>query len=108
MGTISCNHEIMHMSNMMLEKCKQGITGEFERNVNFLGDALSNRETTHKIWKFKTCDDESDIYSDDNEPEGGSVTGYFTIGVFFCLLKMNFSATKMNFEKPPVVGGESS
>ena len=74
------------MSNMMLEKCKQGITGEFERTVNFLGDALSNRETTHKIWKFKTCDDEVDIDTDDNDPEGGSVTGYFTIDIFFLLI----------------------
>ena len=70
----------------MLEKDKQGMTGGFLRTVDFLGDALKNRETTHKIQKFKTCDDEADIDTDDNEPEGGPVTGNFTIDVSFFLI----------------------
>ena len=59
------------------------MTREFESKVDFLGDALSNIDTTHKIWKFKTCDDEADIYTYENDPEGGSFTGYFSIDVFF-------------------------
>ena len=53
----------------MLEKYKHVMTREFERTVDFLGNALSNREATHKICKFKTCDDEADIHTGDNDPE---------------------------------------
>ena len=83
MKTINCYHKIMNMSKMMLEKDKQGMTGGFLRTVDFLGDALKNRETTHKIWKSDTCDDEADINTYDNEPEVGPVTGSFTIDIFF-------------------------
>ena len=79
------------MSKMILEKDKQGMNRKFERTVDLLGDAFSNRETTHKIWKFKTCYDEADIDTDDNEPEGGPVTGNFTIDIFFLIIKKHIS-----------------
>ena len=50
---------------------------------------MSNRETNLKISEFKNCDDEAYIEIDDNELEGGYITGYFTIDVFFRLLKKN-------------------
>ena len=50
LGNIIWDYEIMHMGNTMLAKYKQGMTGEFERSVDFLGDEFSNRETTHNIW----------------------------------------------------------
>ena len=71
----------------MLVKDKQDMTGEFERTVNFMGDVLSNRETNHKFFKLNTCDDEADIETDENEPEGGPVTSNFTIDFFFRVLK---------------------
>ena len=46
---IACDHEIMHMSKMMLAKDRQGTTREFERTGDFLSNVFSNRETTHKI-----------------------------------------------------------
>ena len=63
------------------------MTGEFERTVDFLGDAFSNIETTHKFLRFKTCDDEVDIEADNNGTEGGPVTVNFNIDVFFLLIK---------------------
>ena len=50
---------------------------------------MSNRETNLKNSEFKTCDDEAYIEIDDNELEGRSITGYFTIDVFFRLFKKN-------------------
>ena len=40
LGMIACDHEIMHMSKMMLAKDKQGMNGEFERTVDFLGKRI--------------------------------------------------------------------
>ena len=87
------------MSRMILAKDKQGMNREFERNVNFLGDELSNIDTTHKIWKFKTCDDGSDTEAGDNYPKGGPVTGNFTIDVFFSLIKNKILRNKNEFRK---------
>ena len=97
---IDCDHEIMHMSKMMLAKNKQDMDGEFERNVDFLSDALSNREMTHNCFKLNTCDDEADINSDNNDLEGGDVTGYFTIQIsFFCLFKKSISPQPKRISK---------
>ena len=71
------------MSEIMLAKDKQGMNRKFERTVDFLGNEFSNRQTTHKIWKFKTSDDKLGIKIDDNDPEGGPVTRNLIIDVFF-------------------------
>ena len=75
------------MSKIISTRYKQGVNREFERTVNLLGNELSNRDTTKQIWKFKNCDNEADIDTDENEPEGGPVTGNFTIDIFFRLFK---------------------
>ena len=66
----------------MSAKDKYGMNGQFERTVEFLGDALSNKQTTRKIWKLNTCGHKADTETDENEPEGGHVTNKFTIDVF--------------------------
>ena len=91
----------------MSAKDKHGMSREFERTVNFLGDALSNRETTHKIWKFKTCDDEADIETDDKIRWREDLSpGTSSLASFFRLFKNNdFCATETSFEEPPAGDG---
>ena len=84
----------------MLAKNKQDMDGELERNVEFLSDASSNREMNQNCFKLNTCDDEADINSDNNELEGGYVTGYFTIQIsFFCLFKKSISPQPKRISK---------
>ena len=49
MGEIHCNHENMHMSKTILEKDKQGMTREFERTVDFLGNSFQIERLPKKL-----------------------------------------------------------
>ena len=64
-----CDHEIMRMSKMMVEKYKQGMARHFEKGHRLPGKGIAKQRADPKIGKSKTGDgkSDSDLYGNDKE-----------------------------------------